>query len=89
MDADKLAEFERWLSELTARMEEPVNLKDVFGRLDPFDTLDLLSKLASLQLVPENCDYLLRLEAATAYAATKPIVLNGPHISNKRQIRQF
>jgi hypothetical protein len=84
VDTERQAEYKSWFSQLMARMEEPVSLKGVFSALDPFDSLDLSSKLASLQLVPENSDYLLRLEAAAAYAATKEMINNGPHISRNR-----
>ena len=84
MGTDQQADFEQWLSQLFAGMEKPVNLEDVLGGSNPFDTLDLLSKVAALQLLPENADSLLRLEAVSAYAATKPVVTNGPLMGKKR-----
>ena len=52
--------------------------------LKPYDIVDLLSSVAGLQLMPENADQALRLEAFAEAAASLPYEKDKPTISSGR-----
>lgn len=75
-----------------------VKIKQVFGSLimleeicqeiAPFDKLDLLAKIAALQLMPENTERAIRLEAIANAITSQTPASNQPDISSNR-VRQL
>jgi len=56
-------------------------LKQICKEIEPFDKLDLLSKVAALQLVPENAERAIRLEAIVHAIISQNPISNQPKIS--------
>ena len=56
-------------------------LKQIYKGIEPFDKLDLLSKVAALQLVPENAERAIRLEAIIHAIVSQNPTSNQPKIS--------
>lgn len=56
-------------------------LEQICKEIDPFDKLDLLSKVAALQLVSENAERAIRLEAIVHAIASQSPSSNQPKIS--------
>jgi len=63
-------------------------LTGLVERLSPYDPADLLASVAALQLLPENADRAVRLEAFAHAVASLPDEPDKPHISLSR-LRQF
>jgi hypothetical protein len=59
-------------------------LLELIGRLSPYDPADLLADVAALQLLPENADGSIRLEAFAHVAASLDDEPNKPSISLQR-----
>jgi len=51
---------------------------------NPFDKLDLLSKIAALQLLPENANHAMSLDAIAHAVASQKYIPHQPEISLKR-----
>lgn len=56
-------------------------LTELAERLSPYDPADLLASVAALQLLPENADRTVRLEAFAHTIASLPDEPDKPHIS--------
>lgn len=65
-------------------MNYPSVIQAVFDILFPYNKIDLLSKIASLQLCPENADHVFRLEALSYAAACLPWDPKKPIISRRK-----
>lgn len=59
-------------------------LEAIVKETSPFDKLDLLSKIAALQLLPENADHAMTLDALAHAVASQNYVPHQPKISLKR-----
>ena len=60
-----------------------VMLEEIAKEISPFDKLDLLSKIAALQLVPANATHAMPLEAIAHAVASQEYMPNLPEISLK------
>lgn len=67
---------------------QPGILTELAERLSPYDPADLLASVAALQLLPENADRTVRLEAFAHTIASLPDEPDKPHISLSR-LRRF
>lgn len=56
-------------------------LEEISQEIAPFDKLDLLVKIAALQLMPDNAERTIRLEAIAHAIASQTPTLNQPKIS--------
>jgi hypothetical protein len=63
-------------------------LADLRTKLEPFDPLDLLATAGALELLPDNAERALRLQAFAQVVASLQIRENLPNISLSR-LRQF
>lgn len=63
-------------------------LEEIAEETSPFDKLDLLSKIAALQLMPANADHAMTLDAIAHAVASQKYVPHQPEISLKR-LRQI
>lgn len=59
-------------------------LEEIVEETIPFDKLDLLSKIAALQLMPENANHAMSLDAIAHAVASQKYVPHQPEISLKR-----
>jgi hypothetical protein len=59
-------------------------LEEIAKETSPFDKLDLLTKIAALQLVPANADHAMPLDAIAHAVASQKYVPHLPEISLKR-----
>ena len=59
-------------------------LEEIVKETSPFDKLDLLSKIAALQLMPANADHAMPLDALAHAVANQQYVPHQPEISLKR-----
>ena len=59
-------------------------LEEIVKETSPFDKLDLLSKIAALQLMPANADHAMPLDALAHAVASQQYVPHQPEISLKR-----
>jgi hypothetical protein len=55
-------------------------LRKIREKIKVYDVADLLATVAALQLVPENADHMVRIEALTQAVSSVPIASNKPRI---------
>ncbi len=59
-------------------------LEEIVRETSPFDKLDLLSKIAALQLLPQNADHAMTLDALAHAVASQSYIPHQPEIGLKR-----
>ncbi len=59
-------------------------LKPIYEIVKAYDSADLLTKIAALQIFPENADHAIRLEALAHTAVSIPLISDKPKISRHR-----
>lgn len=67
-----------------AYQQPPDNSQSIAASLTAFDTLDILKRACSLQLLSRNAQCLFRLEVLSELAASQPVALDRPKMSAGR-----